>query len=85
MFQNGGKATSKSDPCTMSKVSKITQFSGFSAPFLGPPFGKRPPKITEGGPFDHQWPISRINPAMTFFAPEMETKYLEIVIACINK
>ena len=24
---------------------------------------KRPPKITEGGPFDPHWPIFRINPA----------------------
>ena len=27
-------------------------------------FGKRPPKITEGSPFDPHWPISRINPAV---------------------
>ena len=31
---------------------------------LGDPFLEEgPPKITEGGPFDPHWPISRINPA----------------------
>ena len=31
--------------------------------FRGTPFlEKGPPKITEGGPFDPHWPISRINP-----------------------
>ena len=31
--------------------------------FRGTPFLKKgPPKITEGGPFDPHWPISRINP-----------------------
>ena len=32
--------------------------------FWGTPFlEKGPPKITEGGPFDPHWSISRINPA----------------------
>ena len=32
-------------------------------PFLGSPFLKKaPPKITKGGPFDPQWPISGRNP-----------------------
>ena len=32
--------------------------------FWGTPFlEKGAPKITEGGPFDPHWPISRINPA----------------------
>ena len=32
---------------------------------LGTPFlEKGPPKITEGGPFDPHWPISRINPVL---------------------
>ena len=31
-------------------------------PFLDPFLEKGPPKITEGGPFDPHWPISRINP-----------------------
>ena len=26
---------------------------------------KEPPKITEGGPFDPHWPVSRINPGVS--------------------
>ena len=32
---------------------------------LSPFLKKGPPKITEGGPFDPHWPISRINPELT--------------------
>ena len=65
IFQHGGKASGKSDPCRMSKVSKSTQFLWiWCPPFLDPILGKRPHKITEGGPFDPHWPISRISPAI---------------------
>ena len=36
--------------------------------FWGTPFlEKGPPKITEGGPCDPHWPISRINPVFVIF------------------
>ena len=36
--------------------------------FQGTPFlEKGPPKITEGGPFDLHWPVSRINPVFVIF------------------
>ena len=44
----------------------------FWTPFLGPPFfEKGPPKITEGGPFDPHWPISKINPAFGLPVPTL--------------
>ena len=41
-------------------LKKALSVFGFGAPFLE----KGPPKITEGDPFDPQWPISRINRAV---------------------
>ena len=53
MFQNGDKASGESDP------GRIP----FGGPLSRTPFlEKGPPEITEGGPFDAHWPISRINP-----------------------
>ena len=46
--------------------------------FLGDPLSKTPPflkkvflKITEGGPFDPRWPISKINPAFCLPVPTL--------------
>ena len=46
--------------------------------FLGDPLSKTPPflkkvllKITEGGPFDPHWPISKINPAFCLPVPTL--------------
>ena len=58
MFENGGKASINVRFLTEQSVPIS------SNTFLGTTFlVKGPPKITEGGPFDPHWPISRINPA----------------------
>ena len=43
----------------------ISSNTFWGTPFQGPPFLEKagPSKITEGGPFDPHWPISRIKPA----------------------
>ena len=64
IFQHGGKASEKRPTSPTSpthvewqKSQKALSVFGFGAPLV-------PPKITEGGPFDCDWPISRINTAV---------------------
>ena len=58
MWQNGGKA-SINGRFLMEQSVPISSNTFWGTPFLE----EGPPKITEGGPFDPHWPISRINPA----------------------
>ena len=60
MFQNGGKA-SISVRFLMEQSVPISSNTFSGIPFLE----KGSPKITEGGPFDPHWLISRINPAFS--------------------
>ena len=56
MFQSGGKA-SINVHFLMEQSVPTSSNTFWRTPFLE----KEPPKITEGGPFDPNWPVSRIN------------------------
>ena len=60
MFRNGGKA-SINVHFLMEQSLPTTSNTFRGTPFLE----KGPPKITEGGPFNPHWPISRINPGVS--------------------
>ena len=60
MFQNGGKA-SINVHFLMEQSVPTSSNTFWRTPFLE----KEPPKITEGGPFDPNWPVSRINPGVS--------------------
>ena len=60
MFQNGGKA-SINVHFLMEQSVPTSSNTFWGTPFLE----KGPLKITEGGPFDPHWPISRINPGVS--------------------
>ena len=72
MFQNGGKA-SINVHFLMEQSVTTSSNTFWRTPFLE----KEPPKITEGGPFDPHWPVSRINPGVSLSSAQASLCYRE--------
>ena len=72
MFQNGGKA-SINVHFLMEHSVPTSSNTFWRTPFLE----KEPPKITEGGPFDPHWPVSRINPGVALSSTQASLCYRE--------
>ena len=72
MFQNGGKA-SINVHFLMEQSVPTSSNTFWRTSFLE----KEPPKITEGGPFDPHWPVSRINPGVSLSSAQASLCYRE--------
>ena len=72
MFQNGGKA-SINVHFLMEQSVPTSSNTFWRTPFLE----KEPPKITEGGPFDPNWPVSRINPGVSLSSAQASLREAE--------
>ena len=72
MFQNGGEA-SINVHFLMEQSVPTSSNTFWRTPFLE----KEPPKITEGGPFDPHWQVSRINPGVSLSSAQASLCYRE--------